>query len=71
MRLLDPPEDLCTTAGIGKQTDYICQVVESYDTLTVLLPILPLKTGLTKFTVQLRTQFGGDEVVQEIKVEVG
>ena len=71
LRLFDPPEDLCTTAGTGKQTDFVCQYVNSYDTLTVLLPVLPLKTGWTKFTVQLRSQFGGDDVVQEIKVEVG
>ena len=71
LSLLDIPEDMCTTAGIGKQTDYLCQIVEPLDTLTVLLPILPLKVGLTQVTVQLRTQFGGDEVVQEIKVEVG
>jgi hypothetical protein len=69
LRLLDPPEDLCTTAGMGKQTDNVCEEIESYDTLTVLLPILPLKTGQTQFTVQVRTQFGGDEVVQEIRVE--
>jgi hypothetical protein len=69
LRLVDPPEDLCTTAGKGKQTDFVCHLVASDDTLTVLLPILPLKTGEIKLTVQLRTFFEDEELVQEIKVE--
>ena len=62
---------LCTTAGIGKYTDYLCQVVEAHNTATFLLPILPMYVGSAKFTVQLRTQFGGDDVTRVIKVEVG
>jgi hypothetical protein len=68
LRLLDVPEDMCTIAGFQKQTNYFCHTVEGLDTLTVSIPILPLRVGITEFTVQVRTEVGGDEVVQKIRV---
>ena len=70
LRLVNPSKEMCTTAGMGKETDYICQTVETVGTVTVLLPILPLKAGSTRIAVQLWTEYYIDEVVQEIRVEV-
>ena len=70
MRVINPPENLCTSAGMGKETARVCFNIQPTDTKTILIPLLPLEVGTTKLTVRMDNQFGGDEIVQDIRVVV-
>ena len=70
MQIIDPPENLCTSAGTGEETAPVRFSVPGLDRKTILLPLMPLDLGTTKLTVRVRTQLGGDEIEQEIRVVV-
>ena len=70
MKLIRPPENLCTSAGAGEETAPVCFTIAPADTHTVLLPVLPLEVGTTTLTVRLVSELGGDEIEKDILVEV-
>ena len=70
LQIVNPPDNLCTSAGTGKETTAACFVVDAEDTRSVNIPLLPLEVGTTKLTVRMKSFFGEDEVEMDVKVEV-
>ncbi|XP_062523087.1 complement C3-like [Corticium candelabrum] len=69
LQIVNPPDNLCTSAGTGKETTAACFVVDAEDTRSVNIPLLPLEVGTTKLTVRMKSFFGEDEVEMDVKVE--
>ena len=71
MQLLNTPESICTSAGVGdKQVitrNFILKGTSSYP---IVIHVVPLDLGSHRLTVQLLTNMGTDEVVYHLKVEV-
>ena len=67
---MNPPDNLCTSAGTGKATTPVCFLIDAQDTRSVSIPLLPLEVGTTKLTVKMKSEFGNEEVEMKIKVEV-
>lgn len=70
VKVIRPSSNLCTTSGIGLETEPVCFQIEGEETKAVVIPVLPLEVGSTQLTVRLMTVLGGDETVQNINVVV-
>lgn len=71
MRVVDAPQSVCTTAGIGNDSPSIRFKLEEKGTETILVPLIPLTVGIINVTFEIVTSLGiSDRVVVAIRVEV-
>ena len=71
MKLLNTPESICTSAGVGG-TQVIREklILKGTSSHSIVIHVVPLDLGTHRLTVQLLTIMGTDEVVYHLKVEV-
>ncbi|XP_062513982.1 alpha-1-macroglobulin-like [Corticium candelabrum] len=59
---------LCTSSGIGNKFTPVCSYIPKSDTMTILIPLVPLEVGTAELAVKMLTVSAGDILIQNVRV---